>query len=266
VPTTYANSYGANPYLTNAAGTYGSAGYGYSQCSSILPGVAGAAVGALVGKHFGIVGLLAGGVGGFVVGSWLGSQARQLPYSGMYDNYNAILDTNMANRYSYTSGLQNYFYGRNTQTSLGIMPGLGGAVIGAMLGKHCGITGMLIGGVVGFVGGQLLGKMLFPQNNYDQYGGYLQDPYNNINNFRQTALPGQLGSNQTAAGGVVVKPYAPTTTDDLAKLQADYFAAMDAYQKSLASGTTAEKTAARTAFENAQSKYMSAKQAALATK
>jgi hypothetical protein len=273
--TPYAGSYGYGGGYGNGIGSayinYGGGAnygvttpyYGYNRFG-ILPGLAGAAVGAMVGKHFGVVGLIAGGIGGFVVGSWLSSQARQMPYSGLYDNYNSLIDANMSNRYAYSSGLSQYFYGRTGSSSLGMMPGLAGAVMGAVIGKHAGITGMLIGGVVGFVGGQLLGKVLFPQNQYNQYGGYYQDPYNNINNFRQSALPSQTAANQTSGGGVVVKPYAPSTSADgsLSQLRTNYFNAMDSYQKALSTGATNEKTAARQSFEDAQSKYLKAKEAA----
>ena len=126
-----------------------------------------------------------------------------------------------------------------------------------------------MGGVAGFVGGQLLSRVLFPQNHYNQYGMPLPvDPYNNINNFRSGPLPSGTnpGSNGSASSssGVVVTPLAPTSDDPLAKLHSEYFAAMDAYTKVLSSsGADAEKAAARKSYEDAQSRYQSAKDKAL---
>jgi len=245
-------------------GAYTSSSCGYSSMSSLLPGLVGGALGAMLGRNFGVLGLVAGGLGGFVLGAYLGDQASELPYAGLYDNYNSILDANWANQYTYQSGLTSYYLDRGcSSSSLGSVPGLVGAALGAVVGGNAGIAGMLIGGVVGFCGGQLLGEMLFPGNDYDQYGNYLVDPYNNLNNFRQASLPGSLSSCVTSGGSAVVTPYESISTSEdgasLSKLRTDYFNAMDSYQKALASGTDQEKEQSRLAFETAQSKYMTLK-------
>ena len=69
-----------------------------------------------------MIGLVAGGVGGFLVGSFIGQQARQMPSSGMNDNYNAMVDTQYGNQYSYYHGLYDY-YGHQSGTNLGPLPG-----------------------------------------------------------------------------------------------------------------------------------------------
>jgi len=107
-----------------------------------------------------------------------------------------------------------------------------GAVLGALVGKFAGLPGMLIGGVVGFVGGQLLSHVLFPQSQYQQ-GYYSYDPYNNVGNFRNASLPGHLGSE------VAVKPAAPVSDDRLSSLQQAYFSALKAAEDAAKSGSDA---------------------------
>ena len=158
-----------NPYITNATGqsaasmisTYGAGygytsptsmvtgyGVGYTSATSLVPGIVGAAVGALVGRHFGMVGLIAGGVGGFLLGEFLANQARQMPFAGITDNTNAMIDTQLGNQYSYYHGLYDYYGNSSGASNLGPLPGVAGAVLGALIGKFGGVPGMLIGGVL----------------------------------------------------------------------------------------------------------------------
>lgn len=264
---------GAGAGVGGAYGGYGNTypysnqygyGYGYTNVRMLVPGIAGAAVGALIGRHFGIVGLVAGGVGGFLAGTFLANQARQMPFSGLYDNYNAMVDTQYGNQYSYYHGLYDY-YGYRSGSNLGPLPGVAGAVLGALVGKMGGLPGMLIGGVVGFLGGQLLSHVLMPQSQY-QNGYYSYDPYNNINNFRNQTLPGSLGSataTPNASGGAVsLTPAAPVNDERLSALQAAYQSAFRAAQDAAANGTDAQRKQADVNLKAAEKAFRDAERAA----
>ena len=237
------------------------AGYGMTNTRMLIPGIVGAGVGMLIGRHFGVVGLLAGGVGGFLAGTFLANQARQMPFSGMSDNYNAMVDTQYGNQYSYYHGLYDY-YGNKSGTNLGPLPGVAGAVLGAMIGKMGGVPGMLIGGVVGFIGGQLLSHVLFPQSQYQQ-GYYSYDPYNNIGGFRNAKLPGTLGSaTATASGSVSVTPRAPVNDERLSALQTAYQAAFKAAQDAATSGSDADRKQADANLKAAEKAFRDAERVA----
>jgi hypothetical protein len=263
----YGGMYGGGLGYGGIGGGYGGIGggygygYGYSPMQNLLPGLVGGAVGALVGRHFGVVGLIAGGVGGFVVGSFLGQQARQMPFNGLYDNYGAMQDTWLGNQTSYYNNLYGYYGQRPTSGFAGPLTGVAGAVLGAMVGKMGGLPGMLIGGVVGFIGGTLISNVLFPSSQYNQgYYNNSYDPYNNLGNFRNGSLPGNLGG----AGVTVLpaSPNAPVGDDRLSGLREAYFKAVKAMQDAATSGNDAAKRTAEANLKSAEEAYRNAQRAA----
>jgi hypothetical protein len=235
-------------------------------------GLMGGAFGAVLGARFGAIGAVLGGVAGFLAGGFLASQLNQYPYTNYSDNMGAMLDNQWMNRMSYYSGYSSYNYGRGGNPTMSWLPALGGAVMGAALGAHGGLMGIVMGGLLGFIGGKIIGAVLFPQSLYDPYGigNVWPDPYNNINNFRNFTLPGQLRPGtmpMTGAGGVVVRPFSPSSTassgGDLEKLRQDFFAKLDAYQKAAGGGDTGAADKARKDYESARDAYMGAKNTAL---
>lgn len=207
--------------------------------SGWIPSMLGAGAGAIIGAHFGFMGIVLGGALGFFLGrafsSFLGTQ---LGY-GNYYNYQT------ANAYQTgTGGLTSY------------LPGIAGGVLGAVLGAHFGILGIAIGGIAGFFVANSVGKMLFPQSNY---GGY----YYNANNTYGIRYSGTAsGTTEAKASGTSAA--APVNSDapadDLAGLRKDWMDAMSAYKDKLtANAPAADKSAARQAFEEKQQLYFDAK-------
>lgn len=222
----YQQGYGQrnNPAYYQPGGTGYSGGYGFTR---LVPQLVGGVLGAAIGMKFGFVGALVGGALGFFGGKAI-SEA-------MYgDSY---------------YGDSNYYHAASNKTNF--IPGAVGAMLGAFMGSSFGVVGMVLGGGIGYLVGQGVSKVLFP-NVY--YGGPYNSPY----------AGGQYGSPYASAEVGAAAPTSPQSSapsGDLAALKETLYESMKAYKGAMEDGGEELVKARRQDFLAAQQAYLDAKRA-----
>lgn len=243
----YQAQYGQRFNPAYYSGIYGTA-TGTSGIMSMIPSILGAAAGAILGGHFGFMGIALGGTLGFFLGRAAGS------FLG--------LGTPIANNYyGYQSAGGLMGYGQGGMTTL--LPGIAGAVLGAMAFSGMGAAGLLMGGAAGFFVAQAISKLLFPQATY---GGAYYNPYNNAVQYQyrrsDTAPQAPVAETVVTPAPAAVEK-ASTTAPDLATLQQAWLKAIANYKDALTGNVPdADKDARRQEFVDAQKAYFDAKRAA----
>lgn len=226
----------AAPLMAQDAAASTREGWGLSQQmtgGSLLPNVIGGVTGlAIGGATFGVVGAMAGAVGGWALG--------QVVQDKLYPDQQTL---------GYPTQV-------NESLMASLIPGLAGAVLGAAVVWGMGPLAMIVGGVTGFFLGKLLAKVMFPQL---YYGATVYPEANRTFQYRYTPSVGAA----TVADRMSVAPAAPaSTTESLEDLKASFYRSMHDYREALAGGDRTAQLEARAVYLEAQTRYFDAKRAA----
>lgn len=223
----YAQQYGQRYAPAYYGGNYGTQ-YTSPSLIGTMPGVIGGAAGAIIGGHFGFLGVMLGGAVGYFLGRAAG---RFLGVGNVYGNYTG--------------------YGTSP---LRLLPGIAGAVLGAMVFSGMGAAGLLIGGAAGFFVAQGVSRLIFPQ---PTYVGTPLAPVNGLTGLYSDTEGAQAPdtSVSTPAGDATMTGAPAADLQELKALRDD---AIRGYKASLESGSVDDKTAAHVRLQEANKAYQGA--------